>query len=66
VSYCSYSAKFDALPDGLVECLFLEDNKDALISILTYHVARGQALSTGVSEMVWIYQHYNEKMLLLI
>ncbi|OEU08038.1 beta-Ig-H3/fasciclin, partial [Fragilariopsis cylindrus CCMP1102] len=36
---------FAALPDGLVTCLLEPDNKDALTSILTYHVVSGEILS---------------------
>ncbi len=41
---------FAALPDGLVECLLLEENVDALSSILTYHVVSGEVLSTDLTE----------------
>jgi transforming growth factor-beta-induced protein len=40
---------FDALPNGLVECLLLEENKSALTSILTYHVVNGEVLFTNLS-----------------
>ena len=39
---------FDALPNGLVECLLEPDNKGALSAILTYHVVSGQVLSTDL------------------
>merc|ERR1712166_1702663 len=41
---------FAALPDGLVTCLLEPDNKGALTSILTYHVASGQVLSTDLED----------------
>jgi len=36
---------FAALPAGLVDCLLLPENKDALTSILTYHVIEGAVMS---------------------
>ncbi|MGA7758532.1 MAG: fasciclin domain-containing protein [Ilumatobacteraceae bacterium] len=36
---------FAALPDGLVDCLLLPENKEALSSILTYHVISGAVMS---------------------
>jgi uncharacterized surface protein with fasciclin (FAS1) repeats len=41
---------FAALPDGLVDCLLLEENVDALSSILTYHVVAGEVLSTDLTD----------------
>merc|ERR1712166_1490737 len=41
---------FAALPDGLVTCLLEPDNKEALTSILTYHVVSGQVLSTDLTD----------------
>lgn len=41
---------FAALPDGLVDCLLLEENVDALESILTYHVVAGEVLSTDLTD----------------
>jgi len=41
---------FAALPEGLVACLLLPANKDALTAILTYHVASGQVMSTDLTE----------------
>jgi uncharacterized surface protein with fasciclin (FAS1) repeats len=38
-------AAFGALPAGMVDCLLLPENVDALSSILTYHVVSGQVLS---------------------
>ncbi len=36
---------FAALPEGTVETLLLEENKDQLVSILTYHVVPGKVMS---------------------
>ena len=41
-------AAFDALPEGLLDALLLPENKDALTSILTYHVVAGEVMSTDV------------------
>ena len=40
---------FAALPEGLVDCLLLEENVDALTSILTYHVVAGEVMSTDLT-----------------
>jgi hypothetical protein len=40
---------FNELPDGLVECL-LKENKDALSSILLYHVVDGEVLLTDLTD----------------
>jgi uncharacterized surface protein with fasciclin (FAS1) repeats len=42
-------AAFDALPEGVLEALLLEENRDVLISILTYHVVAGQVLAADVT-----------------
>ena len=39
------NAAFDALPAGTVETLLLPENKDQLVSILTYHVVPGAVTS---------------------
>ena len=39
---------FAALPEGLVDCLLLEENVDALTAILTYHVVAGEVMSTDL------------------
>ena len=39
------NAAFDALPAGTVESLLLPENKDTLVSILTYHVVPGAITS---------------------
>jgi len=39
------NAAFAALPDGTVESLLLPENKDQLVSILTYHVVSGAVTS---------------------
>ena len=41
---------FDALPNGLVECLLEPENKDSLAAILTYHVVSGQVLSSDLMD----------------
>jgi uncharacterized surface protein with fasciclin (FAS1) repeats len=41
---------FAALPEGTVESLLLEENRDLLISILTYHVVPGKVMSTDLSD----------------
>jgi uncharacterized surface protein with fasciclin (FAS1) repeats len=41
---------FAALPDGLVECLLIPENEEALTSILTYHVIEGQVMSTDLTD----------------
>lgn len=41
---------FAALPEGLVDCLLLEENVDALTAILTYHVVDGQVMSTDLTD----------------
>ena len=40
---------FDALPDGLLDALLLPENKDALTSILTYHVVSGEVMAADVT-----------------
>ncbi|HUV19104.1 MAG TPA: fasciclin domain-containing protein [Ilumatobacteraceae bacterium] len=41
---------FAALPEGLVDCLLLEENVDTLTAILTYHVVSGEVLSTDLTD----------------
>jgi len=41
---------FAALPEGTVEALLLEENRDQLIAILTYHVVPGAVMSTDLSD----------------
>ena len=41
-------AAFAKLPDGTVEMLLLPENKDKLISILTYHVVAGKVTAAQV------------------
>lgn len=41
---------FAALPEGTLESLLLEENKEMLISILTYHVVSGKVMSTDLSD----------------
>ncbi|MBP02649.1 MAG: Nex18 symbiotically induced protein [Rhodospirillaceae bacterium] len=40
---------FAALPEGTIASLLLPENKDQLISILTYHVVPGKVMSTDLS-----------------
>lgn len=42
-------AAFAALPEGVLDALLLEENRDLLISILTYHVVVGQVLAADVT-----------------
>ncbi len=42
-------AAFAALPAGTVESLLLPENKDTLVSILTYHVVPGAVTSDALS-----------------
>ncbi len=41
---------FDALPAGVLDALLLPENKDALTSILTYHVVAGEVMAADVTE----------------
>lgn len=41
---------FAALPEGTVENLLLEENKDQLTSILTFHVVAGNVMSGDLSD----------------
>ncbi len=41
---------FAALPEGTVENLLKPENKDQLISILTYHVVPGKVMSTDLTD----------------
>jgi uncharacterized surface protein with fasciclin (FAS1) repeats len=43
-------AAFAALPAGTVEDLLKPENKDKLVSILTYHVVPGKVMSSDLSE----------------
>lgn len=43
-------AAFAALPAGTVEDLLKPENKDKLVSILTYHVVPGKVMSTDLTE----------------
>lgn len=42
-------AAFEALPEGLLDALLLPENKDALTSILTYHVVSGEVMAADVT-----------------
>jgi uncharacterized surface protein with fasciclin (FAS1) repeats len=39
---------FASLPEGTVEALLLEENRDQLIAILTYHVVPGKVMAADV------------------
>jgi uncharacterized surface protein with fasciclin (FAS1) repeats len=41
---------FAALPEGTVESLLMEENRDQLVAILTYHVVPGAVMSTDLSD----------------
>lgn len=41
---------FAALPDGTLESLLMEENRDQLIQILTYHVVPGKVMSSDLSD----------------
>jgi len=40
---------FAALPEGTVESLLEEENRDQLVSILTYHVIPGRVMSSDIA-----------------
>jgi uncharacterized surface protein with fasciclin (FAS1) repeats len=40
---------FAALPDGVLDALLLPENKEALTSILTYHVLSGEVMAADVT-----------------
>jgi uncharacterized surface protein with fasciclin (FAS1) repeats len=42
-------AAFEALPEGVLDALLLPENKDALTSILTYHVVAGEVMAADVT-----------------
>ncbi len=41
---------FAALPEGTLESLLMEENKDQLVQILTYHVVSGKVMSTDLED----------------
>jgi uncharacterized surface protein with fasciclin (FAS1) repeats len=41
---------FEALPEGVLDALLLEENVDVLTSILTYHVVEGEVTSDQVTD----------------
>jgi uncharacterized surface protein with fasciclin (FAS1) repeats len=43
------NAAFEALPEGTLGELLLEENKDQLAAVLTYHVVAGAVLSTDLA-----------------
>jgi len=42
---------FAKLPEGTVESLLLEENKDQLVAILTYHVVSGNVMAADVVKL---------------
>jgi len=42
------NAAFEALPEGTVETLLLPENRDQLVSVLTYHVVAGEVTAEQV------------------
>ncbi|GAA3854719.1 fasciclin domain-containing protein [Celeribacter arenosi] len=43
---------FAALPDGTVETLLMEENKDQLVKILTCHVVAGDVMASALMGMI--------------
>ncbi len=43
------NAAFAALPEGTVESLLKEENKDKLVAVLTYHVVAGKVMAADVA-----------------
>ena len=43
---------FEALPDGTVDTLLMEENKDQLTGILTYHAVAGNVMAADAMKMV--------------
>ena len=43
---------FEALPDGTVDTLLMEENKDQLTGILTYHVVPANVMAADAMKMV--------------
>lgn len=41
---------FAALPEGTLESLLMEENRDQLVKILTYHVVPGKVMSTDLED----------------
>lgn len=41
---------FAALPEGTLESLLMEENRDKLVQILTYHVVPGKVMSTDLED----------------
>ncbi|MGB6153541.1 MAG: fasciclin domain-containing protein [Pricia sp.] len=46
------NAAFEALPEGTVDTLLKPESKDALISILTYHVVSGKFMAADVVKAI--------------
>jgi uncharacterized surface protein with fasciclin (FAS1) repeats len=43
-------AAFDALPEGVIDALLLDENRDQLISVLAYHVIHGAKVASELLE----------------
>lgn len=41
---------FEALPEGVLDALLLEENQDTLVKILTYHVVAGEVTSDQITD----------------
>jgi uncharacterized surface protein with fasciclin (FAS1) repeats len=41
---------FEALPEGVLEMLLKPENKDQLVSVLTYHVVAGEVMSSDLED----------------
>lgn len=44
------NAAFEALPEGVLEMLLKPENKEALVSVLTYHVVPGKVMSGDLED----------------
>ena len=44
---------FAALPEGTLESLLLEENREMLVEILTYHVVPGKVMSTDLEDNMY-------------
>lgn len=49
-AFAPTDAAFAALPEGTVDTLLKPENKDQLVSILTYHVVPGAVMSSDLTE----------------
>ena len=44
------NAAFEALPEGVLAMLLKPENKDKLVSVLTYHVVSGEVMSKDITK----------------